>query len=36
MDTIIIIGFIVVVAAVLIKRRKPELYASLKSKLKFK
>ena len=36
MDFLIIGLFVIVVAAVVIKRKKPELYESLKSKLKLK
>tara|TARA_R100000152_G_C6769931_1_gene195922 strand:- start:653 stop:766 length:114 start_codon:yes stop_codon:yes gene_type:complete len=36
MDAIIILGFIAVFVVVYIKRKKPELYESLKSKLKLK
>jgi len=36
MDAIIILGFVAVVAGVYIKRKKPELYESLKSKIKLK
>tara|TARA_R100001443_G_scaffold59086_1_gene69473 strand:+ start:1029 stop:1142 length:114 start_codon:yes stop_codon:yes gene_type:complete len=36
MDIIIILGFIAVVSVVYIKRKKPELYESLKSKIKLK
>mgnify|MGYP001352341069 CR=1 FL=1 len=36
MDAIIILGFIAIVAVVFVKRKKPELYETLKSKLKLK
>jgi hypothetical protein len=36
MDAIIILGFIAIVAVVFVKRKKPELYEILKSKLKLK
>jgi|TARA_R110002020_G_scaffold47545_2_gene135200 hypothetical protein len=35
MDLLIGLVFVTVVAAIIIKRRKPELYESLKSKLPF-
>jgi hypothetical protein len=36
MDILIILGFVLVVAVIYIKRKKPELYESLKAKLKLK
>mgnify|MGYP003138738137 FL=1 len=36
MDAIIILGFIAIVAVVFVKRKKPELYEKLKSKIKLK
>ena len=36
MDILIMLGFMGIVSVIYIKRKKPELYESLKSKLKIK